>query len=186
MAYLYRIAAYLLLAFAPIQLVYADFIAPEIVGGYIEPLNQPAKEGWFDNLGACKSWVEEGVVRAYYFKDYRWEGGKCPYPSRPSDISCHGYFASHSENDREGLGGCKVERKCPSNSKQNEDNTCTCLSGYVEKDRSCVMPKTCEAGKEIHRDFPTKGPSQLCDDVVVCISLKRRLIRVNMGGVVIM
>ena len=49
-AYLYRIAAYLLLAFAPIQLVYADFIAPEIVSGHLS-IYQPEKEGFFDNWG---------------------------------------------------------------------------------------------------------------------------------------
>ena len=148
MAYLYRIAAYLLLAFAPIQLVYADFIAPEIVSGHLS-IYQPEKEGFFDNLGACKSWVEEGAFKAYYLKNHHWEGGKCPYPSRPSDISCHSYIASHSEAD-ESLGGCKVERKCPSHSKQYEDNTCSCLSGYVEKNGSCVKPEEqkCEAGKK--------------------------------------
>lgn len=61
MAYLYRIAAYLLLAFAPIQLAYADFIAPEIVSGYTEALNQPEKHGYFDNLGPAN----HGLKREY-------------------------------------------------------------------------------------------------------------------------
>ena len=192
-AYLYRIAAYLLLAFAPIQLVYADFIAPEIVSGYLS-IYQPEKEGFFDNLGACKSWVEEGAFKAYYLKDHRWEGGKCPYPSRPSDISCHLlYLASHSENDRETLGGCKVKRKCPSHSKQNEDNTCTCLSGYFEKNGSCVKPEEqkCEAGKKT--SFSSKGhsPTTTCIasceykavDVEICVRLPGENLRCSIDMV---
>ena len=50
------------------------------------------------------------------------------------------------------------------NSKQYEDNTCTCLSGYVEKNGSCVKPEEqkCEAGKKT--SFSSKGhlPTTTC------------------------
>ena len=62
MAYLYRIAAYLLLAFAPIQLVYADFIAPEIVSGNIS-IYQPEKEGFFDNLGPANHGLKREHIK---------------------------------------------------------------------------------------------------------------------------
>ena len=99
----------------------------------------------------------------------------------------------HSENDAESLGGCKVERKCPSNSKQYEDNTCTCLSGYVEKNGSCVKPEEqkCEAGKQT--SFSSKGhsPTTTCIasceykavDVEICVRLPGENLRCSIDMV---
>ena len=63
------------------------------------------------------------------------------------------------------------------NSKQYEDNTCTCLSGYVEKNGSCVKPEEqkCEAGKKT--SFSSKGVTRQQRPVLQAANTKQLMLK---------
>ena len=140
--------------------VRADFIPLPIFEGEVGRGINANKKSYFDNMGACKAWVSSLVSEPSYWDD-------CSATYSGTGL-CENYRAKEDDFT---IGSCSEESFCPDNStthrRRNEKDkivtTCTCLGGYVEKDHACVKPKTCEAGKEIHRDFPVKGPSQLCD-----------------------
>lgn len=139
---------------------FADFTPLPILEGEVGQRIDYNKRSYFDNMGACKAWVSGLISEPAYWED-------CSAVYKGTGL-CENYRAKEDDFP---LGSCLEKSFCPDNArthirrdeKDKIITTCTCFGGYVEKDHACVKPKTCEAGKEIHRDFPVKGPSQLCD-----------------------
>ena len=138
---------------------FADFIPLTIYNGWV----QGNKEAYFDTLGACKSWAE---TEAHKLTTAKLSWRDCSLTSQYDYCSS---FGEGDENTWWAFSICTSYQKCPDNSrthrKRNDKGkieiSCTCDSGYVEKDRACILPpeeKKCPAKDSIGPQYPYNTP----------------------------
>ena len=138
---------------------FADFVPLTIYRGWAHG----DKEAYFDMLGACKSWAE---TEAHKLTTNKLTWRDCSSTSIYD--YCEGFYEIEGETQWV-FSGCTSYQKCPDNSsthrKRNDKNkieiSCTCRSGYVEKDRACILPpeeKKCPAKDSIGPQYPYETP----------------------------